>query len=150
MCSNDLISIKLLCSKYSVRGYVKVGGEYTYSTNIVTCNLYEKVVKVKLLSNYVESDIIEEIANNTYVRFMAYTGIDTSLHSEMVTSFLDDFNTYSELALSVNNFFADTYGKVTSSSLYAFFNTSTYASKWKWMFDYLNEVIIENEKTALD
>ena len=134
----------------SVRAYVRVGDSYTYSNNIVTCNLYEKAVKIKSLSNYVESELIEEIVNNTYIKFMVYTGINTSLHSNMVESFLEDFNTYNNLGISSNQFFAYTYGRVTSSSLYAFFNTSTYASKWKWMFNYINEVRAENGKTALN
>lgn len=134
----------------SVRAYIKVGNEYTYSNNIVTCNLYEKAVKVSLSSSYVESELIEEIINNTYVRFMAFTGMNTALHSQMASDFINDFNTYSDLTISIEKFFGNTYGKVTSSTLYAFFNTSSYASKWKWMFNYINEVRVENEKETLN
>ena len=134
----------------SVRAYIKVNDEYTYSPNIVICNLYEKAVKLSSSNNYVESELIEEIINNTYVKFMAFTGMDTTLHSQMVSDFINDFNTYNEINVSIDEFFGNTYGKVTSSTLYAFFNTSSYASKWKWMFNYINEVRVENGKDKLN
>lgn len=104
----------------SVRAYIKVNDEYPYSPNIVICNLYEKAVKLLSSNNYVESEIIEEIINNTYVKFMAFTGMDTTLHSQMVSDFINDFNTYNEINVSIDEFFGNTYGKVTSSTLYAF------------------------------
>ena len=134
----------------SVRAYIKVNDEYTYSPNIVICNLYEKAVKLSSSNNYVESELIEEIINNTYVKFVAFTGMDTTLHSQMVSDFINDFNTYNDINVSIDEFFGNTYGKVTSSTLYVFFNTSSYAGKWKWMFNYINEVRVENGKDKLN
>lgn len=134
----------------SVRAYVKLNNNYIYSDNTVICNLYEKAAKLKEKENYVESELIENIVANTKLNFKVYTGNDTSLHSDMVKDFLNDFNTYMNGAFISENFFALTYNKFDSIKCDAFFNDSIYSNKWNWMFDYINEVRIENGKASLN
>lgn len=135
----------------SVKAYIKVGDSYTYSSNTVTCNLYEKAVSYKNSEAYNNEELIDYIVDNTYVRFIAYTGSNTTLHSTMVNDFMTDFNTFAELNITADSFFGLTYNKLDASSAkyIEFFTTSTYASKWNWMLNYINEVRVENSKAVL-
>lgn len=138
----------------SVKAFIKVGDNYTYSSNTVTCNLYEKAVTYKNSSDYNSEELIDYIVDNTYLSFVAYTGSNTTLHSSMVNDFMKDFNEYFGLNVSYNNFFNATYDKNntagTSTKYVDFFTTSTYAKKWNWMFEYINEVRIENNLSILN
>ncbi len=135
----------------SVKAFVKVDGTYTYSSNTVTCNLYEKAVAYKNSEQYNNEELINYIVDNTYLSFIAYTGSNTTLHSNMVSDFMNDFNEFAGLNITYDNFFGSTYGKLDASSAkyVEFFTTSTYAKKWNWMFKYINEVRVDNDKSFL-
>lgn len=138
----------------SVKAFIKVGDNYTYSSNTVTCNLYEKAVTYKNSSDYNNEELIDYIVDNTYLSFVAYTGSNTTLHSTMVNDFMKDFNEYFGLNVSYNNFFNATYDKNntagTSTKYVDFFTTSTYAKKWNWMLNYINEVRVEKNLSILN
>ena len=74
----------------SVKAFIKVEDNYTYSSNTVTCNLYEKAVAYKNSSDYNNEELIDYIVDNTYLSFVAYTGSNTTLHSTMVNDFMKD------------------------------------------------------------
>lgn len=135
----------------SVKAFIKVGDNYTYSSNTVTCNLYEKAVTYKNSSDYNNEELIDYIVDNTYLSFVAYTGSNTTLHSTMVNDFMKDFNAFAGLNITADSFFASTYNKLDASSAkyVEFFTTSTYAGKWNWMLNYINEVRVENSKAIL-
>ncbi len=135
----------------SVKAFIKVGDNYTYSSNTVTCNLYEKAVTYKNSEAYNNEELIDYIVDNTYLSFVAYTGSNTTLHSTMVNDFMNDFNAFAGLNITADSFFASTYGKLDASSAkyVEFFTTSTYASKWNWMFKYINEVRVDNDRESL-
>ena len=136
----------------SVKAFIKVGDSYTYSSNVITCNLYEKAVMYKESNDYNGEALIDYIVDNTTVSFIAYTGSNTTLHSLMANDFMKDFNEYAGTSISVKDFFGLTYGKLDASSAkyVEFFTTAIYAKKWNWVYKYINEVRVDNGKTVLD
>ena len=66
-------------------------------------------------------------------------GISYASKEELVNDFLADFNAYSTVAVTKDNFFDITYGD-SASKVISFFDDATYGPKWLWVKNYILDV----------
>lgn len=134
----------------TVIAMVNENGTKNYADDVCTKNIYDVACAAKADAGYVENEFIETIIEEGPFDIMLYTGASTSYHADMADEFVADFNAYFDKSFSKVDFFGNTYDKFTVDECRAFFLTSTYSSKWEWMYDYMNAVRVESGKKSLN
>ncbi len=151
----------------SVRAYVLVDGEYTYSTNIVTRSVGQVALGAQVKGT--EGEYIETVAGSilenykkVHVDYPGNTHVDDVLyetdHKKLAEKFVEDWNAMFETTLDAETAFVqgDNYASPfktaarnnsttdpEGANITAFFRDEAMYNKWGWILDY-----IQNELTT--
>lgn len=122
---------------FTARAYVFVDGEYHYSENVVSRNIYEVALVEKENNN--SSTFISSLLDNCYEISYDYNGGNTSYknHEEMVTDFLNDFESATGLATSADQLYENR-GKFKD-----FLNNEKLLNKWIWAIQLFYDLSLE-------
>lgn len=151
----------------SVRAYVLIDGEYTYSTNIVTRSVGQVALGAQVKGT--EGEYIETVAGSilenykkVHVDYPGNTHVDDVLyetdHKKLAEKFVEDWNAMFETTLDAETAFVqgDNYASPfktaarnnsttnpEGANITAFFRDEAMYNKWGWILDY-----IQNELTT--
>lgn len=119
----------------TARAYVNIDGEYTYSENVVTRNIYEIAKKLKDEGN--SNEFIESIVTNCFeITYNTNGGnLVWASHAEMVDDFISDIKDVLGKTVTASTIYSG-----VSNNFHTFFADEEMFAKWSWALQLFHDL----------